>query len=56
MTGRVNFGALACIGVPHKIADDDVYKGYHIPKGALVMGNSWYVRSIPAGRMDFIVG
>lgn len=22
---------------------DEVYKGYHIPKGALVMANSWYL-------------
>lgn len=32
-------------GVPHKAAGDDVYRGYLIPKGAMVIGNSWYVSS-----------
>lgn len=30
------------IGVPHQALEDDVYRGYHIPRGALVMANSWY--------------
>lgn len=25
------------IGVPHAVVTDDVYKGYHIPKGAMVV-------------------
>jgi cytochrome P450 len=28
--------------VPHYASEDDVYGGYHIPKGALVIGNAWY--------------
>ncbi|KAI0753473.1 cytochrome P450 [Daedaleopsis nitida] len=28
-------------GVPHKLTQDDVYRGYHMPAGALVMGNVW---------------
>ena len=30
-------------GIPHLLREDDVYEGYHIPKGAIVMGNIWYV-------------
>jgi len=29
------------IGVPHLSSEDDVYAGYHIPKGALVIANAW---------------
>ena len=29
--------------IPHMSTFDDEYKGYHIPKGSIVMGNSWLV-------------
>ncbi|KAG1868666.1 cytochrome P450 [Suillus subluteus] len=29
------------LGVPHATTDDDVYGGYFIPKGAIVMVNQW---------------
>ncbi|KDR66580.1 hypothetical protein GALMADRAFT_1146457 [Galerina marginata CBS 339.88] len=29
------------IGVPHFSSEDDVYGGYHIPKGAMVIANAW---------------
>ncbi|CUA71446.1 O-methylsterigmatocystin oxidoreductase [Rhizoctonia solani] len=29
------------IGLPHTCFHDDMYKGYHIPKGAIVIGNVW---------------
>lgn len=29
-------------GVAHKSVADDEYNGYHIPRGSLVIGNSWY--------------
>ncbi|CAE6427787.1 unnamed protein product [Rhizoctonia solani] len=29
------------LGVPHACAEDDMYKGYFIPKDAVVMGNAW---------------
>ena len=32
-------------GVPHCPTKDDVYEGYHIPKGSIVIFNTWYVRS-----------
>jgi len=28
-------------GVPHVATEDDVYKGYFIPKGAIVVPNVW---------------
>jgi len=30
-----------CSAVPHLASEDDVFKGYHIPKGAIVIGNVW---------------
>ena len=29
-------------GVPHLSTEGDVYEGYHIPKGSIVIPNSWY--------------
>lgn len=33
----------AVLGVPHAVTQDDSYLGYHIPKGATVIFNVWYV-------------
>ena len=35
----IRFGS----GMPHLASEDDVFDGYHIPKGAIVMGNIWSV-------------
>ncbi|CAE6478773.1 unnamed protein product [Rhizoctonia solani] len=32
---------VAAFGIPHTCFEDDTYKGYHIPKGAIVVGNVW---------------
>ncbi|KAH7311787.1 cytochrome P450 [Rhizoctonia solani] len=29
------------LGVPHSTTDDDIYQGFHIPKGAIVFANIW---------------
>ena len=29
------------IGVPKRVMEDDVYKGYHIPAGATIIENIW---------------
>lgn len=29
--------------IPHQSTEDDVYNGYHIPAGTLVLPNSWYL-------------
>ncbi|KAI0280320.1 cytochrome P450 [Russula aff. rugulosa BPL654] len=36
------------LGVPHATASDDVYEGYFIPKGAVVLVNAWAVLHDPA--------
>ncbi|KAI0056050.1 cytochrome P450 [Artomyces pyxidatus] len=35
------------IGVPHATARDDVYEGYFIPKGAVVIPNTWAILHDP---------
>ncbi|KAF5329779.1 hypothetical protein D9619_009098 [Psilocybe cf. subviscida] len=30
--------------VPHRATEDDVYRGYFIPKGSVVLGNGWAVQ------------
>ena len=35
-------------GIPHKAVESDVYRGYHIPKGAIVIPNIWFVGAFPA--------
>ncbi|KIJ19363.1 hypothetical protein PAXINDRAFT_166569 [Paxillus involutus ATCC 200175] len=30
-------------GIPHATTEDDVYQGYHIPKGATIMANVWAI-------------
>ena len=29
-------------GVPHRVQSDDVYRGYDIPEGAMIIPNIWY--------------
>lgn len=31
------------LSLPHASAAEDVYNGYYIPKGAIVLGNIWWV-------------
>ncbi|CUA76537.1 O-methylsterigmatocystin oxidoreductase [Rhizoctonia solani] len=33
----------APLALPHSCIQDDTYKGYHIPKGAIVIGNIWAI-------------
>ncbi|KZV64301.1 cytochrome P450 [Peniophora sp. CONT] len=37
----VRWGPLAPLGVPHRSTEDDVYEGYFIPKGTIVIPNVW---------------
>lgn len=34
----------------HRLTQDDVYRGYHIPGGSTIVLNSWYVAKVP--RLD----
>ena len=36
--------------LPHKLREDDVYRGYHLEKDSLVMVNIWCVLS-PSPRL-----
>ncbi|KAJ3569054.1 hypothetical protein NP233_g5306 [Leucocoprinus birnbaumii] len=38
---------VAPLGVPHVLTEDDEYEGYFIPKGTLVLGNSWSILHDP---------
>ncbi|KAI0069315.1 cytochrome P450 [Artomyces pyxidatus] len=40
------------LGVPHAAMQDDVYNGYFIPKGALVIANSWAMLHDPSAYPD----
>jgi cytochrome P450 len=35
-------------GVPHMLIQDDVYDGYHLPKGTIVFANTWSIHQDPA--------
>ena len=35
--------------------NDDEYDGYYIPKGTVVLGNSWSVRMIATLGPDFLI-
>lgn len=46
----------APLGLPHFINVDDEYNGYHIPKGSIVLGNTWGILHDPrtyAEPMEF---
>ncbi|CAE6356947.1 unnamed protein product [Rhizoctonia solani] len=35
------------VSIPHKCIKDDSYKGYHIPNGAMIIGNVWAMSNDP---------
>ncbi|KAF9559108.1 cytochrome P450 [Agrocybe pediades] len=37
----LRWGVPVPLNLPHRLMEDDVYKGMHIPKGSLVFGNIW---------------
>lgn len=37
------WGAPVPLNLPHRLMEDDIYKGMHIPKGSLVFGNIWAI-------------
>ncbi|CAE6423487.1 unnamed protein product [Rhizoctonia solani] len=39
----LRWAPVAGLALPHTCYQDDTYKGYHIPKGAIIMGNVWAI-------------
>lgn len=39
--------ALAPLAIPHQTTADDIYEGYTIPKGAIILPNIWYILHSP---------
>lgn len=37
-----SWGTIGPLGVPHRLTQNDTYRGYKIPKGSLVLSNIWY--------------
>ncbi|XP_022080018.1 cytochrome P450 2J6-like [Acanthaster planci] len=40
-------GDIVSLGVPHKCIEDTTLRGYHIPKGSLIVANMWSVHHDP---------
>ena len=40
------------LAIPHLVTEDDEYKGYLIPKGAIIMANSWQILNDPEAYPD----
>jgi hypothetical protein len=49
---------VAPMSVPHAAKEDDIVEGYLIPKGSIVIGNTWYAYSsvLSAARADQMTG
>jgi len=43
---------VAPLGLPHVLSEDDEYDGYFIPKGTLVIGNSWAILHNPQAMSE----
>ncbi|KAF9000230.1 cytochrome P450 [Cyathus striatus] len=39
----LRWGPVAPMGLRHRVIQDDIYEGYRIPKGAVVVGNIWAI-------------
>ncbi|KAI0650117.1 cytochrome P450 [Trametes meyenii] len=43
---------IAPLGIPHRSTEDDIYNGYHIPKGSIVIANVWQMLHDPETYAD----
>ncbi|KAJ7087130.1 cytochrome P450 [Mycena epipterygia] len=41
MKETLRFHAPTPLGIAHRLTQDDIYKGYHLPKGAIILANIW---------------
>jgi cytochrome P450 len=37
----LRYSPVAPLSIPHATVDDDMYNGFHIPKGAIILANLW---------------
>jgi len=44
----LRWSLIAPVGLPHTVTRDDIYEGFFIPKGAVVIGNIWSILHDPA--------
>jgi len=42
------------LGVPHRTTEDIIYRGYLIPKGAILNANIWYEFLWPRVHLSFL--
>jgi len=47
MKETLRWHSVAPQGLPHQLREDDVYNGYHIPAGSIVVGNTWGILHDP---------
>jgi len=43
---------VAPLAVPHMSVQDDIYDGYFIPKGTIILGNAWSILHNPANYVE----
>ncbi|EJD05381.1 cytochrome P450 [Fomitiporia mediterranea MF3/22] len=48
MKETIRWHTVAPQALPHTLREDDVYNGYHIPAGSIVIGNTWNITHDPA--------
>ena len=47
ITEAIRFASTTPVGVPHRLMEDDEYEGMFLPKGAMVMANTWAMLNDP---------
>ncbi|EJD02108.1 CyP450 monooxygenase [Fomitiporia mediterranea MF3/22] len=47
MKELLRWHVIAPQSLPHMLKEDDVYEGYYLPKGAIVLGNTWGILHDP---------
>ncbi|KAF9230135.1 cytochrome P450, partial [Melanogaster broomeanus] len=48
MRETLRWNPVTPLSIPHAAVNDDIYDGYHIPKGATVMTNTWFDHAVLA--------
>ncbi|KAI0757953.1 cytochrome P450 [Fomes fomentarius] len=48
ITEAIRYASTTPVGVPHRLMEDDEYNGYFIPKGTMVMANTWAMLNDPS--------